>query len=172
MTSRLLDVEGAAEYLSVTPRFIRRLVAERRVPFVKLGRHLRFDPADRESKLEGLFPVGWFPGALVFDAPRRTLAVANIKGLPEAKKRQADTGAMGFNSKHYAGSLSLVPVPTASDLPKLSETVWRNLRRDAVIAAREGLRIVTNQYREGLASMVNLLDTDKVFNQLENRSTG
>jgi len=46
MTHRLLDVEGAAEYLSVTPRFIRRLVAERRVPFVKLGRHLRFDPSD------------------------------------------------------------------------------------------------------------------------------
>ncbi len=46
MTSRLLDVEGAAEYLSVTPRFMRRLVAERRLPFVKLGRHLRFDPAD------------------------------------------------------------------------------------------------------------------------------
>ena len=46
MTHRLLDVEGAAEYLSVTPRFIRRLVAERRVPFVKLGRLLRFDPAD------------------------------------------------------------------------------------------------------------------------------
>jgi len=97
---------------------------------------VRFDPADRESKLEGLFPVGWFPGALVFDAPRRTLVVANIKGLPESKKRQTESGAMGFNSKHYAGSLSLVPVPTASDLPKLSETVWRNLRRDAVVAAR------------------------------------
>ena len=97
---------------------------------------VRFDPADRESKLEGLFPVGWFPGALVFDAPRRTIAVANIKGLPETKKRQAETGAMGFNSKHYAGSLSIVPVPTATDLPKLSETVWRNLSRDAVVAAR------------------------------------
>jgi len=31
--------------------------------------------------------------------------------------------------------------------------------RGAVDAAHEGLRIVTNQYREGLASMVNLLDT-------------
>ena len=33
------------------------------------------------------------------------------------------------------------------------------MARDAVDAAREGLRIVTNQYREGLASMVDLLDT-------------
>jgi len=31
--------------------------------------------------------------------------------------------------------------------------------RGAVDAAREGLRIVTNQYREGLVNMVNLLDT-------------
>ena len=29
-----------------------------------------------------------------------------------------------------------MPVPAARDLPKLSETVWRNLRRDAVVAAR------------------------------------
>ncbi len=33
------------------------------------------------------------------------------------------------------------------------------MARDAVSAGREGVRIVTNQYREGLASMVNLLDT-------------
>jgi len=52
MTSRLLDVEGAAEYLSVTPRFIRRLVAERRLPFVKLGRHLRFDTADLDRFID------------------------------------------------------------------------------------------------------------------------
>ncbi|GMU78731.1 MAG: hypothetical protein AMXMBFR46_15250 [Acidimicrobiia bacterium] len=52
MTSRLLDVDAAAQYLSVTPRFIRRLVAERRVPFVRLGRHLRFDPADLDRFVE------------------------------------------------------------------------------------------------------------------------
>ena len=75
-----------------------------------------FDPADRESKLLGLIPVGWFPGALVFDAPRRTLHVANIKGHPAAPKpdrsrHEAPAGATGFNSHHYHGSLSLVPVP-------------------------------------------------------------
>lgn len=46
MGSRLIDVDGAAAYLDVTPRFIRRLVAERRVRFVKLGRHVRFEIAD------------------------------------------------------------------------------------------------------------------------------
>jgi YVTN family beta-propeller protein len=97
---------------------------------------MRFDPADRESKLEGLIPVGWFPAALVFDPARKILCVANLKGLPEAKGKAPGGGASGFNSKLYAGSLSLVPVPTAADLPKLSETVQRNLRRDAITQAR------------------------------------
>jgi excisionase family DNA binding protein len=45
---RLLDVNGAAAHLGVSPRFIRRLVAERRIAFIKLGRHLRFDLAELE----------------------------------------------------------------------------------------------------------------------------
>ena len=39
----LLDVHALAERLGVTPRFIRRLVHERRVPFLKLGKFVRFD---------------------------------------------------------------------------------------------------------------------------------
>jgi outer membrane protein len=39
--------------------------------------------------------------------------------------------------------------------------------RDAVEAAREGLRIVGNQYREGLASMVDLLDTQAAATMAE-----
>jgi len=97
---------------------------------------VRFDPADRESKLEGLIPVGWFPAALAFDAARKTLCAANLKGLPELKQKASGLPAQGFNSEQYAGSISLVPVPAAADLPKLSETVWRNLRREAVVAAR------------------------------------
>ena len=99
-----------------------------------------FDPADRESRLRGLIPVGWFPGALAFDAPRRTLHVANIKGHPATPKpdetgRDAPPGAAGFNSHHYHGSLSLVPVPDDDALPALSETVWRNLRRERIAEA-------------------------------------
>ena len=39
--------------------------------------------------------------------------------------------------------------------------------QEAVLAAREGLRILTNQYREGLASMVNLLDTQAAATMAE-----
>jgi excisionase family DNA binding protein len=40
----LLDVDAVAEALGVTPRHIRRLVAERRIPFFKVGKFVRFDP--------------------------------------------------------------------------------------------------------------------------------
>ena len=38
---RLLTVGAAAARLSTSPRFIRRLIAERRIEFVKVGRHVR-----------------------------------------------------------------------------------------------------------------------------------
>ena len=43
---RLLSIGQLAERLGTTPRHVRRLVAERRVPFVKVGRLVRFDPDD------------------------------------------------------------------------------------------------------------------------------
>ncbi len=41
---RLLDIAGVAEHLAVSERHVRRLVAERRIPYVKWGHLLRFDP--------------------------------------------------------------------------------------------------------------------------------
>ncbi|MFE2595800.1 excisionase family DNA-binding protein [Streptomyces sp. NPDC059396] len=41
MADRLLTVDEAAERLGTGVRFMRRLVAERRIAFVKVGRHVR-----------------------------------------------------------------------------------------------------------------------------------
>ncbi len=38
---RLLTVDQAAELLGTTPRFPRRLIEERRIRFVRVGRHVR-----------------------------------------------------------------------------------------------------------------------------------
>jgi excisionase family DNA binding protein len=38
---QLLSVEAAAERLDAKPRFIRRLIAERRIEFVRVGRHVQ-----------------------------------------------------------------------------------------------------------------------------------
>ncbi len=86
------------------------------------------------SKLRGLVPVGWFPGALVFDAARRQLCVANIKGLPaEPLKRGTTTG---YNSHQYSGSLTLLPVPTDRELPRLTAAVYRDNGETRIAAAR------------------------------------
>lgn len=41
MSDRLLTVAEVAERLGTTDRFPRRLIAERRIVFVKIGRHVR-----------------------------------------------------------------------------------------------------------------------------------
>jgi excisionase family DNA binding protein len=45
----LLTVDQAAERLATKPRFIRRLIAERRIPYIKLGSHVRIDVTDIDA---------------------------------------------------------------------------------------------------------------------------
>lgn len=47
-----LNVAEAAAYLNVTEHFVRRLVRERRIAFVKLGRHVRFARADLDAFIQ------------------------------------------------------------------------------------------------------------------------
>lgn len=51
---RLFTIDEAAEYLGTGPRFLRRLVAERRIRFVRLGKFIRFP----ESALRDFVAAG------------------------------------------------------------------------------------------------------------------
>jgi excisionase family DNA binding protein len=42
----LLSIEQAAERLGTSVRFVRRLIAERRITYTKLGRHVRIAESD------------------------------------------------------------------------------------------------------------------------------
>lgn len=95
---------------------------------------VRFDPGDRDSELLGLIPVGWFPGAIVVDAARRRLCVANVKGIGFGRPRKT-TEEPEFNSHQYHGSLSLVPIPESAELADLSARVATNLRAPAIAQA-------------------------------------
>jgi excisionase family DNA binding protein len=44
LAEELLTGEQVAEMLKITTRFVRRLVAERRIEYVKVGRSVRFRP--------------------------------------------------------------------------------------------------------------------------------
>lgn len=49
MGKPLVDIDAAAERLGVKVSHVRRLVNERRIPYTKVGRLVRFDPAALES---------------------------------------------------------------------------------------------------------------------------
>jgi len=48
----LLTIDQLAEHLGITTRHVRRLVAERRVPYLKVGKLVRFDPAEIAAWLD------------------------------------------------------------------------------------------------------------------------
>lgn len=48
----LMDLAEVADRLGVNQRHVRRLVAERRIPYLKWGHLLRFDPDEVESWLD------------------------------------------------------------------------------------------------------------------------
>ena len=70
MTDRLLTVEEAAELLSTTPRFPRRLIAERRIRFTRIGRHVRIP----ESALREFIDAGTVEPMTVATFRRRRVA--------------------------------------------------------------------------------------------------
>lgn len=51
--AQLWDIEAVADRLGVQVRHVRRLVNERRIPFIKWGHLLRFDPVEIEKWLDG-----------------------------------------------------------------------------------------------------------------------
>jgi excisionase family DNA binding protein len=58
----LVDIDTLATHLGVSVRHVRRLVAERRLPYVKWGHLLRFDPVAiatwlDEQRVEAARPV-------------------------------------------------------------------------------------------------------------------
>ena len=48
----LLTVAQAGEYLGTGERFVRRLVTERRIPYVKLGKYVRFERSALDAFVE------------------------------------------------------------------------------------------------------------------------
>jgi excisionase family DNA binding protein len=64
---RLLTVDEVAIRMNVKPRFVRRLIQERRIDVRHLGKHVRI----RESAVEAFIEAGAVPAALRSRARRR-----------------------------------------------------------------------------------------------------
>ncbi|SEO57870.1 excisionase family DNA-binding protein [Trujillonella endophytica] len=55
----LLTIEQAGKYLATGERFVRRLIAERRIAYVKLGKYVRL----QRSALDAFINAGRVPSA-------------------------------------------------------------------------------------------------------------
>ena len=49
---KLINIKDAAAYIGATVWFIRTIVLENRIPFVRFGHRLLFDPADLDKFIE------------------------------------------------------------------------------------------------------------------------
>ncbi len=90
------------------------------------------------SRLLGLLPVGWFPGAVVCDSRREMLYVANIKDISDTKEkpRTGFGNGPGFNSKEYCGSITFVETPSAHELTAMTKVALSNLRYPLLAQAK------------------------------------
>ncbi len=106
--------------------------------FVCNGTHnavgvIDFDPG--ESKLIGLIPVGWFPGAIAYDGRRKALYVANIKGHGSGRKIVAGEPPK-FSSTQHRGTVSLVSIPSPKELAQHTRVALRNMRYPLLAESR------------------------------------
>lgn len=60
-TDRLLDTTETARFLGMGKRTVQELVADRKLAFVKIGRSIRFAPADLAAFVEAnrVKAIGW-----------------------------------------------------------------------------------------------------------------
>jgi YVTN family beta-propeller protein len=93
---------------------------------------IQFEPG--KSKLTGLIPTGWYPGAIALNASNGKLCVANVKGSGSGKRFAAGE-RVELNSHQYAGSISLIPEPGKSKLAAFTKVVLANYSHAAMEAA-------------------------------------
>lgn len=100
-----------------------------------------FDFSPGGSTLRGSFPTGWYPGGLVIDEPRKSIYVANIKGVGSrntdwrGERKVKGKDVFGYQSHDHLGTISLVPLEAIKDLKPHTAKVLANNRLTATINA-------------------------------------
>jgi YVTN family beta-propeller protein len=128
------------------------------VAVVRLGRKAcAAGGADRpaSSKLEGLIPTGWYPGAVLVTPDGKRLVVANVKGVGSLARVRPP--AEGKNTHDFLGSVSIIDVPDADRLARYTKEVNANNRlaysRAGLEKPRAGVKPVPVPGRHGEPSV-------------------
>jgi DNA-binding beta-propeller fold protein YncE len=100
---------------------------------------IEFSPG--KSRLAGCIPTGWYPAGLALDVRRKSVYVANVKGVGsrnldwKGSRKIGGKAIFGYNSHDHLGTVSLIPLPTAKQLVEQTQTVLANNRLTEAISA-------------------------------------
>jgi YVTN family beta-propeller protein len=78
------------------------------------------------SAVTGLIPTGWYPGAVLVSDDGKRLFVANVKG--HGALSQPRPKEKGHNSHDHLGTVSIIDLPDAAGLARMTERVNANNR--------------------------------------------
>ncbi len=128
------------------------------------------DPA--ASRVVGLIPTAWYPGAVQLTPDGKRLLVANIKGSGALARRRAPE--KGKNSHDHLGSVSVIDVPDAARLKHYTQEVNANNRLAYSLAGlekpRPGVAAVPVPARHGEPSLfkhvVYIIKENRAYDQV------
>ena len=94
-----------------------------------------------KSRVLGSFPTGWYPAALVLDEARKSLYVANVKGIGsrsqqwKGERRIKGKEVFGYTTHDQLGTVSLVDLASLDDLAGHTRKVLTNNRMTEMTSA-------------------------------------
>ncbi len=86
---------------------------------------------DSSNAVIGYIPTAYFPTTIAYDKPRKQLVVSDDKGIGAQGSIGTAEGAKGFNTHQETGTVSLIPIPTRSELAKMTAQVIKNNHWDS-----------------------------------------
>jgi YVTN family beta-propeller protein len=74
----------------------------------------------------GMIPVAYAPASVAIDKRHSQLIVANDKGIGTLGSFETDYGVTGYNTHQDTATVSIVPIPAADTLAKMTHEVFQN----------------------------------------------
>ncbi len=81
---------------------------------------------DSTNAVLGYIPTAYFPSSIAYDQAHNQLVVLDDKGVGAQGSIGKAEGASGYNTHHESGAVSLIPLPSASELATMTKRVIKN----------------------------------------------
>src|SRR5262249_36242392 len=143
------------------------------VAVVRLGlRSREREGQGGSSRLAGLIPTGWYPGAIAISSDGKKLFVANVKGLGSLGQKPGLERKK--NSKQYLGSVSIIDIPDDAQLAESTKRVNANNRLAYSLAgldkARAGVppKVIPERHREPslVKHVIYIIKENRTYDQV------